>query len=182
MPAATKTHKPKTPPPQPPRVLVVDDEPNLVEVIGDVVGRGMGCRVVTAANISQARKILASQPIELMVADLNLPDGDGMSLLPDLREHQPAAAAVVITGSPSVDHAIGALRGGAVDFVPKPFTRSQLTERIQKALDRQALLAQPDALSRLESERALLARETAMIGSLTARPAPDLRYSPYSPN
>jgi len=48
--------------------------------------------------------------------------------------------------------------------------------------DRQALLAQPDALSRLESERALLARETAMIGSLTARPAPDLRYSPYSPN
>jgi Lon protease-like protein len=48
--------------------------------------------------------------------------------------------------------------------------------------DRQALLAQPDALSRLVSERALLARETAMIGSLTARPAPDLRYSPYSPN
>jgi Lon protease-like protein len=48
--------------------------------------------------------------------------------------------------------------------------------------DRQALLARPDALSRLESERALLARETAMIGSLTARPAPDLRYSPYSSN
>ena len=48
--------------------------------------------------------------------------------------------------------------------------------------DRQALLAQPDALRRLEAERELLARETAMIGSLTARPAPDLRYSPYSPN
>ena len=48
--------------------------------------------------------------------------------------------------------------------------------------DRQALLAQPDALRRLEAERELLARETAMIGSLTARPAPDLRYSPYSSN
>jgi uncharacterized protein len=48
--------------------------------------------------------------------------------------------------------------------------------------DRQALLAQPDALRRLEAERALLARETAMIGSLTTRPAPDLRYSPYSSN
>ena len=48
--------------------------------------------------------------------------------------------------------------------------------------DRQALLAEPDALRRLEAERALLARETSMIGSLTARPAPDLRYSPYSSN
>jgi len=171
MPAATKTHKPKTPPPQPPRVLVVDDEPNLVEVIGDVVGRGMGCRVVTAANISQARKILASQPIELLVADLNLPDGDGMSLLPDLREHQPAAAAVVITGSPSVDHAIGALRGGAVDFVPKPFTRSQLTERIQKALDRQALLARQekrfgklrDAVRRLNESRRLISKKVDLL-------------------
>jgi uncharacterized protein len=48
--------------------------------------------------------------------------------------------------------------------------------------ERQALLAQPDAVTRLEAERALLARETSMIGSLTARPAPDLRYSPYSSN
>jgi uncharacterized protein len=48
--------------------------------------------------------------------------------------------------------------------------------------ERQGLLAQPDALARLEAERALLARETAMLGSLTARPAPDLRYSPYSSN
>ena len=40
--AATKTHKPKSHPPQPPRVLVVDDEPNLIEVIDDVLGRGMG--------------------------------------------------------------------------------------------------------------------------------------------
>ena len=63
MAAAAKTQKPKSPPPQPPRVLVVDDEPNLVEVIGDVVGRGMGCRIVTAASIAQAKKILATQGI-----------------------------------------------------------------------------------------------------------------------
>jgi Lon protease-like protein len=48
--------------------------------------------------------------------------------------------------------------------------------------ERQALLAQPDALRRLEAERSLLVRETSMIGSLTSRPAPDLRNSPYSPN
>jgi Lon protease-like protein len=48
--------------------------------------------------------------------------------------------------------------------------------------DRQALLAQPDSLSRLSAERALLVRETTMLQTLTARPAPDLRYAPYSPN
>jgi uncharacterized protein len=48
--------------------------------------------------------------------------------------------------------------------------------------DRQALLAEPDSLSRLTAERAMLVRETAMLQTLTARPAPDLRYAPYSPN
>jgi uncharacterized protein len=48
--------------------------------------------------------------------------------------------------------------------------------------DRQALLAEPDALARLTAERTLLARETAMLRSLTATPAPDLRNTPYSPN
>jgi CheY-like chemotaxis protein len=169
--AAAKTQKQKSPPPHPPRVLVVDDEPGLVEVIDDVVGRGMGCRVVTAASIAQAEKILASQGIELLVADLNLPDGNGMSLLPILREYQPHASAVVITGSPSVDGAIGALRGGAVDFVPKPFTQSHLVERIQKALERQSLLARQekrfdklrDAVRRLNESRRLISKKVDLL-------------------
>ena len=48
--------------------------------------------------------------------------------------------------------------------------------------DRQALLAEPDALRRLTAERALLSRETAMLRTLTSTPAPDLRNTPYSPN
>ena len=169
--AAAKTQKQKSPPPQPPRVLVVDDEPNLVEVIDDVVGRGMGCRVVTAATVAQARKILASQPIELMVADLNLPDGDGMSLLPALREHQPGASAIIITGAPTVSGAIGAMRGGAVDFVPKPFSQTHLVERVQKALDRQAFAARQekrfgklrDAVRRLNESRRLISKKVDLL-------------------
>ena len=171
MAAVAKTHKHKSPPPQPPRVLIVDDEPNLVEVIDDVVGRGMGCQVVSAASVAQARKVIASQGIELLVADVNLPDGDGLSLLPVLREYQPHASAVVITGSPSVDGAIDALRGGAVDFVPKPFTRAQLVERIQKALDRQAIVARQekrfgklrDAVRRLNESRRLISKKVDLL-------------------
>jgi hypothetical protein len=48
--------------------------------------------------------------------------------------------------------------------------------------DRQALLAEPDSISRLTAERAMLVRETTMLQTLTARPAPDLRYAPFNPN
>jgi CheY-like chemotaxis protein len=120
-----------------PRVLVVDDEPNLVELVGDV-GKELGYKVIAAADVAEAREILATQEVDLLVADLHLPDGDGMSLLPALREQQPNAAAIVITGSPSMEHAIGAIRGGAVDFVKKPFTVPQLTTHLKAALERQA--------------------------------------------
>jgi FixJ family two-component response regulator len=169
MPAAGKVHKQKSAPQ--PRVLVVDDEPNLVEVIGEVVGRGMGCRVVFAASLAQARKILASQTIELLVADVNLPDGDGTSLLPALREHQPNASAIVITGSPSVDGAISAIRGGAVDFVPKPFTHAHLVDRVKKALERQALVARQEkrfgklreAVRRLNESRRIISKKVDLL-------------------
>lgn len=172
MAAAAKSEKSKSPSPHPPRVLVVDDEPGLLEVIGEAVGpRGVGCKVINAANIAQAKKVLATQGIELMVADLNLPDGDGMTLLPTLRQFQPHAAAIMITGAPSVAGAIGALRGGAADFVPKPFTNAQLVERVTKALERQALAARQekrfgklrDAVRRLNESRRIISKKVDLL-------------------
>jgi DNA-binding response OmpR family regulator len=123
--------------PTKPRVLVVDDEPNLIELIGEVVGKNIDCWMIAAKNIGEARQILETQQIELLVTDVNLPDGDGMSLIPTLRRVQPKASAIVITGYPSMDGAINALRVGALDFVPKPFSADALTERVRKALDGQ---------------------------------------------
>jgi len=172
MAAVAKSEKSKTPAPQPARVLIVDDEPNLVEAIGDAVGpRGMGCKVISAATIAQARRILQTQGIELMVADLHLPDGDGMTLLPALRQHQPFASAIMITGSPSVDGAIGALRGGAADFVPKPFTSAQIAERVKKALERQSAIAKQerrfgklrDAVRRLNESRRIISKKVDLL-------------------
>src|SRR5215218_4218520 len=170
--AVAKSDKSKRPTVPPPRVLIVDDEPNLLEVIGDVVGpRGMGCKIISAANIAQAKKVLATQGIDLMVADVHLPDGDGMSLLPTLRHFQPFASAIVMTGSPSVDGAISALRGGAADFVPKPFSNSQLVERVKKALDRQAAIARQerrfgklkDAVRKLNESRRIISKKVDLL-------------------
>src|SRR4051794_25358313 len=120
-----------------PRVLVVDDEPDLLTLVREVVGGQVQCKILAARNVAEAKQILAREPVELLVTDLHLPDGDGMSLLPALREHQPTAESIIITGQPSVGAAIDAMRAGAVDFLPKPFNADQLVTRVNLALDRQ---------------------------------------------
>src|SRR5439155_21361311 len=81
-----------------PRVLVVDDETELLEVINDTVVKRLGCKLISAKTLAQARKVLERQKVDLRLTDVNLPDGDGMSLLPVLHLHQPQAQAIVITG------------------------------------------------------------------------------------
>ena len=108
-----------------PRVLVVDDEPGLLDLIDEIL-QGLNCKVSFAKTVAGAKKMLAGESFELMLTDVGLPDGDGLSLLAALRRHQPTASAVVITGSPSVDGAVTALRGGAVDFVAKPFQQRSI--------------------------------------------------------
>jgi FixJ family two-component response regulator len=153
-----------------PRVLVVDDEADLVEVINDVVC-GLQCKVTVARTVAQAKKLLKGESFELMLADVNLPDGDGLSLLPALRRHQPVASAIVITGAPSVDGAITAMRSGAVDFLAKPFDTKQLVDRVQNALQRQSLVARQekrlvrlrDAVKRLGIARRMVSKKVDLL-------------------
>jgi FixJ family two-component response regulator len=126
-----------------PRVLIVDDEPGLIDVLDHML-KGMDCDVTIAKTFTQAKRKLVGETFELLVTDLHLPDGDGMSLLATLRRHHPIATAIVITGQPSVETAITALRDGAVDFVPKPFSHDQITTRVRKALDRQSILSRQE--------------------------------------
>ncbi|MEO6437124.1 MAG: response regulator [Tepidisphaeraceae bacterium] len=154
-----------------PRILVVDDEPTLIELVGDVVGGTIACKVVTARTLDEAKKILATTSIELLVADVNLPDGDGTKLLATLRQQQPNASAIVITGAPSVDGAINAMREGAVDFLPKPFTADNLIIRVNKALAHQAATVKRekrldklrDAVKRLNEARRLVSKKVDLL-------------------
>src|SRR4051812_22266093 len=116
-----------------PRMLVVDDEPAMLDLFRDLVAKAVNCQPVFASSLSDARAVLAQQSIDLLVADVNLPDGDGTSLLEDLSRHHPMAAAVMMSGAPSIDRTISAMRGGAMDFLPKPFSPDQMAERIRKA-------------------------------------------------
>jgi FixJ family two-component response regulator len=153
-----------------PRVLVVDDEQGLLDVVSDVVG-SMDCHVTVATSVAAAKRKLIGETFELLVTDVMLPDGDGTSLLSTLRRHQPTATAIVITGNPSVDGAISALRSGAVDFMPKPFNAQMLTERVRRALDKQTVLSRQekrivrlrDAVKKLGVARRMVSQKVDLL-------------------
>jgi FixJ family two-component response regulator len=168
MPSAVTPNPSKT---ELPRVLVVDDEPSLREVIEDILQHGIECHVFTAGSVAEAKKILLSESIQLLIADVNLPDGNGTSLLALLQRHQPTATAIVITGHPSMDIAINAMRDGAVDFVPKPFTHEHLVDRMRSALNHQAKADKQEkrfdrlkvAVKRLNESRRMISRKVDLL-------------------
>ena len=84
------------------RVLVVDDDPAVRELLGEVA-RSIGCEAVAVGTAAEARRAIAKgPPVDVLVADVKLPDGDGLGLLAGLRKRNPAARAVVVTGDASV--------------------------------------------------------------------------------
>lgn len=167
--APTKSEKSASP--KPPSILVVDDEPMLIELVDDLLGAKVACRTISASSLCEARKILSSQTIELLVTDVNLPDGNGTTLLDSLREHQPTASAIVITGQPSMDGAINAMRHGAFDFLPKPFTADNLVQRVTDALAKQKVDAKKErrlgrlrvAVKRLNDSRRLVSKKVDLL-------------------
>lgn len=156
---------------KPPQILVVDDEPNLIELVGDVVRGKIDCHVLSAKDVAEAKKIMATTHVEVLVADVHLPDGNGTQLVAALRKHNPQASAIVITGEPSVDRAISAIREGAVDFLPKPFDAEALVTRVNKALEKQSLLAKQqrrlerlrEAVKRLNDARRLVSKKVDLL-------------------
>ena len=99
-----------------PCVLVVDDEPEVLKLFSDIVGKQNNCTILRAPDLKQAKLLMDKHPVHLLVADISLPDGDGLELLPRLQEKHPTATAMIITGRPDVHNSISAIRAGAVDF------------------------------------------------------------------
>jgi ActR/RegA family two-component response regulator len=131
----------------------------------------MKCQVICAKSAEEARAVLETQPIAMLVTDVNLPDGDGTDLIETLQLHHPNASAIVITGAPSVDRAIAAIRFGALDFVPKPFTSEMMVQRLRSGLEQQAAAAKRDlrfeklraAMKRLNEARRTISRKVDIL-------------------
>lgn len=114
-------------------ILFVDDDPDFTAAVGPLLEReGYGIHV--AQSLSEARRLLEQQRPQLMFIDLLLPDGSGLELVSD---HGPRA--VIITGHPSIESAIRAIRGKVVDYLVKPVDSRQLRKTIRRVLDSQPI-------------------------------------------
>lgn len=114
-------------------VLVVDDEPDIRELLEITLGR-MGLETRAAADLAQARRLLATEAFDLCLTDMKLPDGDGIELVELIQREYPRLPVAVITAYGSMDTAIQALKAGAFDFVSKPVDLKMLRDLVNTAL------------------------------------------------
>ena len=123
-------------PPRPPRVLVVDDEPQIVRAL-KVVLREAGFQAVPAETASEALDLAAVRPPEAAIIDLVLPDLDGIELTRRLREWSEMPI-LVLSAVGEEEQKVRALEAGADDYITKPFGTRELVARLQAALRRAA--------------------------------------------
>src|SRR5579883_2171596 len=121
------------PEPAKPAVLIVDDEPDLLELVSLTLSR-MNLRTRTALDVSTARKLLKSESFDLCLTDMRLPDGDGLDLVAWIQENRATVPVAVITAHGNVESAVRALKLGAFDFVSKPLDLGVLRKLVGSAI------------------------------------------------
>jgi two-component system, NtrC family, response regulator PilR len=112
-----------------PRALVVDDEPDIRELLGITLER-MKFEVVAAADLTSARSSLRAGHFDLCLTDMKLPDGDGLSLVEWVQTNRPQLPIAVITAHGNVESAVRALKLGAFDFISKPLDLAALRKLV----------------------------------------------------
>ncbi|MCC7543081.1 MAG: sigma-54-dependent Fis family transcriptional regulator [Deltaproteobacteria bacterium] len=120
-----------------PTVLVVDDKPNMLSLIGKVLRKN--ARVLTASTGEEAVRLLEHERIDVVVCDLRMPGMDGLDVLRACRSMRPSTTFVLMTAHATVPTAIEAMKLGAYDYVTKPFEPEELRAVVLRALARGGL-------------------------------------------
>ena len=116
-----------------PRVLIVDDEPDLLDLLELDMSR-MGLDSERAGSVSQARGHLENGHFDLCLTDMRLPDGEGLEIVQHIAAHSPQIPVAVITAFGSAENAVVALKAGAFDYVEKPVTSDKVRSLVRSAL------------------------------------------------
>ena len=120
-----------------PPILIIDDEADIRELL-DITRSRMGLETLTAGTCEEARNIIEQRELSLCLTDMNLPDGNGLSIIEFIQHHSPSTPVAVITAYGSLELAIDSLKAGAFDFISKPLDLDKLRELVQSALRLQA--------------------------------------------
>lgn len=142
-------------------VLVVDDDEPIRSLFAELF-RPEGPALRLAASAGEALALITQSAPSLLVVDVALPDRDGIALLEEAQRIDPRIIGVVMTGSPSVELAVRAMKGGASDFLLKPLRNDAIVTTVQRLLE----------LHRLRAENTLLKHDAVRAGAVRLQSLP----------
>jgi len=122
----------------PPRILIVDDEPEITEILSDLLSVEYNC--LRAVSAEQALARLEQNGFELVISDITMPGMSGLEMIPHVKRMSPNTVVVMISGMQTVESAIDALRLGAFDYLMKPFDLRQVEAVVKRALEHHELV------------------------------------------
>ena len=141
-----------------PRILVVDDEPTVVDVFNEFLA-AQGYEVTVVSNGEDAVRMIPSLRPDIILTDINLPGLSGLEVMRHARAHDPEVAVIVVTGYASAATAIDALRQGAYDYVTKPFDLDEVHQIVERGIANRRLKAiNRQLVEELREKNAILER------------------------
>ncbi|MBY6005740.1 sigma-54 dependent transcriptional regulator [Salipiger bermudensis] len=151
-------------------ILIVDDERDIRELIGDILeDEGFSTRL--AANSSEAMAEVNAEPPGLMILDIWLKDSkmDGIDILKTVKRDNPDIPIIIISGHGNIEIAVAAIKQGAYDFIEKPFNIDQLLVVIRRAMETSRLRRENQKLKRRETEVAQMVGDSAAFRALVSQ-------------
>jgi signal transduction histidine kinase len=144
-----------------PKILIIDDEEIVLDSCTHILGKS-GYQIVTARNGALGLEMLEQEKPDLVFVDLKMPGISGMEVLEKIQAYDPTIVPIVITGFATVSSAVEAMKKGAYDFLPKPFTPDEMRLIARRAIDKRKLVLETIALRR---EKEMLREQFAAIVS-----------------
>ena len=129
------------------KVLTVDDAPEIREIVSEIL-QHHGYDITEAGSAAELREKFEGHQQDIVLLDLKLPDGDGLDLLPQIKQKWPDTEVIVLTGNATIDAAVSATKNGAYQFIQKPFDPKTLILQIEKALEHKDLANEATSLRR----------------------------------
>jgi two-component system, NtrC family, response regulator AtoC len=119
-------------------ILVADDDADIRDILSETLN-SLGSRVITAANGRECLDKLDKEAPELVILDIEMPVKNGLEVLKELRQRGRDTTAIMITAYGTIERAVQAMKGGAFDFIAKPFDLDHIAIVVEKALERERL-------------------------------------------
>lgn len=122
------------------KILIIDDEPKLRQLVGRIIGiEGEGFEVLEAENLKRASVLLKSSAIDIVICDVKLPDGNGLDFIPAIKETNPFAEVILFTAFGNIADGVAAMKSGAFDYLTKGDDNRKIIPLLHRAAEKVSL-------------------------------------------